>query len=135
MRLVLLAAALVATACYSGDNMLDAGSPGDVRLRRGHTVEIGPEPLSITFADVLADSRCPIDVVCPWAGDGQIQVGLALGDGPTTTAMLQTNGPSTAVTVGSYTVTLLSLSPDPVSTAPIPPDAYEASLRVHQPEP
>jgi hypothetical protein len=36
------------------------------------TASISSENLSIKFVDVTADSRCPSDVECPWAGEVKI---------------------------------------------------------------
>lgn len=136
MRLFLLGTALLTTACGGGaaSLLLSAGIPADVALRRGQAVEFGDEPLRIEFRDVLGDSRCPVDVVCVWEGDGEVELGVEAGESPTVSVSLHTTGSAGPlhVDLAGYTITLLALSPDPVSTDPIPPSAYVAHLRVER---
>lgn len=43
-------------------------------LRPGETAQLHGANLRLTFVEVLEDSRCPIDVVCVWAGNAKIQL-------------------------------------------------------------
>jgi hypothetical protein len=77
----------------------------------------------VGFQALLADSRCPSDVVCIWEGEGRVEIGLTVGDGPTVPVELSTGGPRTA-TQGGFTITLVELAPYPVSTRPHVPEDY-----------
>ena len=39
-------------------------------MKIGESITVGD--LRLTFRSVEGDSRCPIDAVCVWAGDGEI---------------------------------------------------------------
>lgn len=104
--------------------------PGQtVILAPGQEVRVG-SLLRIWFGEVLSDSRCPTDVVCVWAGNAEVQIGLALGTGPTHRFVLNTTLEPASADFGGYRVTLLALTPAPVSTRRIDPAEYRAHLRV-----
>ena len=89
-KLVLVMAALAAAGCASGttepeiiENASTVVSVGDtVSLRFGEAVTIAQSGLRVQFRNVVGDSRCPIDVVCVWAGDAHVQI--AVGNATTT---------------------------------------------------
>lgn len=89
-KLVLVMAAAAAAGCASGtteptgiENAATVVSVGDtVHLRFGDAVTIAQSGLRVQFRNVVTDSRCPIDVVCVWAGDAHVQI--AVGDATTT---------------------------------------------------
>jgi hypothetical protein len=107
--------------------------PATVILFRGQHALIGSEPLEIVFRDVVEDSRCPTDVTCVWAGNGKVRLRLTLGTGSESTADLNTGLLPSRTEVGPYRITLVELSPDPVSTASIPPERYRINLLVELP--
>ncbi len=86
--------------------------------------------LRVGFADLTEDSRCPTDVVCVWRGNAAVQLGLTLGSGPTQPFTVNTGVDPFSAVFGSYRVTILDVSPAPVSTSPIDRDDYRARLRV-----
>src|SRR5678815_3493430 len=45
-----------------------------ITLAYGETTTISDGGLTLTFADVLEDSRCPSDVLCAWSGWVRIQL-------------------------------------------------------------
>ena len=53
-------------------------APANVLINRefslgiGQTASVEGEKLFIKFKAVLEDSRCPINVVCVWAGNGKV---------------------------------------------------------------
>lgn len=84
----------------------------------------------IRFSQVRNDSRCPRDVQCVWAGNAElaITVGPAVGAGPSQLVVLNTGvDPRSGVGLGVQ-LTLVSLSPEPVSTEPT--REYQAEIRI-----
>lgn len=101
--------------------------PFDLRLGATAVLEDG---LEVTFAEVVADSRCPTDVQCVWEGNAEVGVDLTLSEGDAKSLRLNTN-PSfeTEASLPGYTVGLLGLAPYPRAVAP-PDEAYRAALVV-----
>jgi hypothetical protein len=136
MRSLIVGTLVALSACNGGPGslLLSSGVPGEVSLRHGQSAEFGAEPVRLHFRDVLGDSRCPVDVVCVWEGDGEVELEIDVGDGPTVTVILHTTGSAGPVQtdVGGYRIALVALSPNPVSTSSIPPSAYIAHLRVER---
>lgn len=109
-----------------------AGDSSPTVLRLGERVKVGNDGLFLTLADVVADSRCPRDVTCIWAGqatvlidadagNGQLlQVSLTLGDGPA----------QRATVLDGHILELVRLEPYPVSTDQISQEKYVAHLTV-----
>jgi len=88
--------------------------------------------LAIRFERVRQDSRCPTDVECPWAGDGEVVLRLQPVGASAVEQSLHTNasvGPGDVV-IDGYEVFLEVLSPQPLSGSPIPPGDYEVVLRI-----
>jgi len=134
--LTLLAAALVLGACQGNRPPTTTQDQGDVRaevltLRIGDVAYVNG--IEIRFGGVPQDSRCAVDVLCVAAGNARVEMGV----GP----LRGTAGPTYLVVVNSLEeprsgealglrLTLLSVSPAPVSTRPIPPEDYEIEVRV-----
>jgi hypothetical protein len=136
MRFVAISLALLAlAACRAAVD--PAGTPnasavtGDTLvLAPGQEAQVGAV-FGVAFLEVSSDSRCPTDVVCVWAGNAAVEIGLRLGMGPTHPFTLNTlSYPSASVDFGGYRVTLVDLTPHPVSTRHIQPDEYRAHLLV-----
>jgi hypothetical protein len=129
-------ALLGVVGCYSPtdpvarEDSLQPGEPYELVLKIGNDVVVPGSLLRVTFVRVTEDSRCPADVTCVWEGNGGVEVGLALGSGPTVPYVLNTSLEPRAVSHGPYTVTLLTLAPHPVSTSTIDDSQYELGLRV-----
>ncbi len=113
--------------------------PEEVTLREGQTaVIVLPDGSSsgrtITFAEVVSDSRCPDMALCIWEGDAAIRLELEGAAGPlilhTPTEMI---GPRSG-TAGPYRIELVALSrPDPLHSPRPRPDSYRATLRIAVP--
>jgi len=95
----------------------------------GHTVVIPGTTLQVTFGGVESDSRCPIDVVCFWAGDAAVD--LAFSDHTSSgSATLHTTLSPRSTIFGGFRITLVSLAPDQSEEHPIDPDSYVAFVQV-----
>lgn len=88
-------------------------------------------PFTLSFEDLLQESRCPIGVTCFWEGDGVIQLGIAPDSGDAQSFELHTHSSfGSAVEYDGYIFALLELDPYPVvDVLPVPED-YVATLSV-----
>jgi hypothetical protein len=116
---------LFAVACKPSTSPSALGQPTE--LAPGQSAQVGA--LKVTFTGVLSDSRCPVDVVCVWAGDAVAKVEVSQPQGSVETRELHTleNQP---VTYGGFRIALVRLDPEARSTRPIAPDAYRLVVRV-----
>ena len=131
MRRLTLAPIVLAAACSAapaGPNTQQNGNDV-IAIPYGEAIVVPGTILEVGFQALLADSRCASDVVCIWEGEGRVELGLTMGDGPTVPVELNTRGLRTA-THGGYTITLVELDPYPVSTRPLMPEDYVVRVRV-----
>ncbi|MDO8665661.1 MAG: hypothetical protein Q7J79_03555 [Gemmatimonadales bacterium] len=123
MRKFALLLALALVACR--------GTPtqplnGDIVLQLGQSTTIAG--LTVTFRDMLGDSRCPRDVLCIWAGNAKVQLDLAAESGRAITVTLDTSGPRDVVFLARR-IELVDLTPYPDSRIRIAKSAYHVRLR------
>lgn len=131
---------LLFVACSSVSSPTAPSSPSislpaeRIAVRHGETIRAGD--LSVTFADVVADSRCPVTVQCIWAGDAAVRVTLQTG-AQRSEVVLHTHGgdqyPKSA-RWGGYEIALVDLEPAPQEQRP-DASTYRAyfSVRVQTP--
>ncbi len=104
--------------------------PATVTLKAGESRTVSGAV--IRFVEVKGDSRCPSDVTCVWQGNAELifAVGPAVGDGPTDLVPLNTGlEPRSGGALG-LRLTLVTLSPNPVSTTPT--KGYQAEIRIER---
>ncbi len=94
----------------------------------GDSVQIETTSRRIRFVGVISDSRCPTDVVCIQAGDAIVRIEITSAQGGELFD-LHTADERPAID-GDLIIILVRLVPAPVSTRPIAPDEYRATLRV-----
>jgi hypothetical protein len=126
MRTSRLLVALLISGCGT---TLSSDGPVEIELRIGELVQRPDFGESIEFLSVPADSRCPSDVTCVWAGDAAIRlrIGHPSFSGDTT---LHTTTTPRATTIGGVRIEVVGLRPTPVSNLPIDPKAYRVTLRL-----
>jgi hypothetical protein len=129
MRMQVLAAAAVlvagcATASGAADRTATLGE--SFRLPRGESAEVGG--LSVRFAQVVEDSRCPLGVQCIRAGEAKIQLALRTNDQRRTVVLATEGAQPNAVDFAGYEVRLVTVDPPRRRDDPAP--AYVATLRV-----
>ncbi len=97
MRSLLLAFAVAFAGCQSpGGNGAPASSaaavnvPGDHALRVGQSLTL-PDRSTLTYARLVADSRCRPDVQCIRAGDADIELRWTPASGTAATAVLNSD--------------------------------------------
>lgn len=112
------------------DTLVTATIGQEFDLAVGSTAEVGDGGLTIVFTAVRDDSRCPLDVVCVWAGNAEVLLAVSVGRAAAETLTLHTNLEPHAGLHGGYTVRLIALSPYPDSRRTIDADEYVARLRV-----
>ena len=108
---------------------VSSNTPSGVTLKAGDSAFLNDE-LLITFAGVGADSRCPIDVMCFWAGDAEVKLKLKKG-GMEKEAVLHTGLTPTAIVFDGYEIALKNVLPARKSTENIKPEQYSIELRIN----
>jgi hypothetical protein len=118
------------TAPKSEPTTASASTPLDdtVRVVRGQPARLDGGRLTIAYTD-LADSRCPANVTCVWAGDAVATLRLEAGGAAATPALHTALEPKSATHAG-YTVTLVSADPYPGTEPPNARLAPTVLLRV-----
>jgi len=114
------------------------GEPGasyTVQLAGGQAQTIAAESLTLTLGQV-ADSRCPLQAQCVWAGQAVltvkvVQAGQAAADLALSLDATEPKVPAQASYRG-YTVRLQSLEPSPPPAGGLPLSAYRATVRVER---
>jgi hypothetical protein len=101
-----------------------------VTIPYGQEVAVEGTVLRMNFGDVLEDSRCAVDVVCVWEGNGKVEVGIRAGMGPTSMLQLNTSLEPRDAEWNDVLVTLVELTPAPTSGDPISLGDYSVTLRL-----
>lgn len=76
----------------------------------------------------VADSRCPQDVTCVWAGEFTADLEITAADGRTESVSLGTLQPAIAALLNGDELLVKTAEPYPISTATILPEGYEVTL-------
>ena len=69
--------------------------------------------VGITFASVLADSRCPADVECVWEGNAEVAIDVATDDEHASLSLNTNPDFATEASYLAYTLELIALEPYP----------------------
>ena len=96
-------------------------------MKIGESITVGE--LRLTFRSVEGDSRCPIDAVCVWAGDGEIALKVEQGTKAAVAALHTTLEPKKTEWNG-YTISLVSLTPAPKASTQTNAADYRAEILV-----
>jgi hypothetical protein len=130
IRILVLVPALVLTACGGGDDSDSAPVGEEFTLRYGDSVEVGS--LTLRFAALTEESRCPINAAClaAWPGNARIQVSAT--DGRASEILELNTNPMfpTFVVFGGHVIELLDLAPNFPRAPRGPLDEYVATLIV-----
>ena len=103
-------------------------APAEVTLRLGEESAVGGGALYLSFLDVLADTRCPVGVVCAQPGNAEVSLGLRVGTGPTHTLRLNTDVEPKSADWMSLRLSMGALMP--TFRAVQPGDSIKYQLRV-----
>ena len=125
-RTVLLALTLAVAACAGSTGPMPPAT-NEIILELGQSRQLDGTRITVTLQSV-DDSRCPLDAVCIWEGNGRIALGLSEAAGPEITGELNTNPRfPQALTYRYLRIELTELEPEPRSTRPVV--VYRAHLR------
>ncbi len=120
---------------FSGAGFAQESSPPKVgeefELAVHQTAQMRADNISVTFQEVLEDSRCPVDVTCIWAGLAKVSLQVAVS-GQEREISLSTSPPEDSAVFENYTFWLISVRPVPRSDQNIDSSAYFVTVRVDQ---
>ncbi len=86
--------------------------------------------LEIYFEDIAGDSRCPLNVMCVWEGDGAVVLNIRIKGLELKTTLHTTLQPQ-HVSVDEYVIKLISLNPYPVYGKEIKKEDYKVELLIY----
>ena len=113
-----------------------AGGAGQVaagrefKLKAGQMAAVRGERVRVRFVSVTEDSRCPVGVVCVWAGNAKVSVVVEKSGGARAAVELNTGVEPKAASAAGYEIRLVGLSPHPRVEERIDPKQYVATLVV-----
>ena len=125
-----LAALIIVAACATVDTAIVAKPGVEFDLPLGQTAALSGTGYRITFDRVTEDSRCPIDVVCVWAGDARIQLTIARSTAPADIRLLGLTPPNSDTDSNGVRIRFVSLAPAPRQSEPSASRQYVARLVV-----
>jgi hypothetical protein len=133
---VSIAACLVIAACSSNPGSTEpvvysqSEVADSIAIRVGRTIIV--DGIRFRFDVVESDSRCPMDVVCVWAGDAVARFVVEQSGAPSSGVSLQlhTNLQPKSGSAHGFRVELLALQPYPRASTPTKADDYVASIKV-----
>jgi hypothetical protein len=99
-------------------------------IKFGQPVEVKDANLRITFTAVEEDSRCPVDVVCVWAGNAKLNLEVKGSKKKFVSAPVNTTSEPREIVFKGYKVKLLGVSPQRKAGTPVLPADYQATLVV-----
>jgi hypothetical protein len=115
------------------ERLLDVlSAPQELTLAYGEERSVGGSVLMVSFARVVEDSRCPVDVVCVWAGNALVELGIRMGMGPTFPLQMSTTLEPRFADWNDIRVTLLELLPQPRAGDPPRPEGYTVRVRLER---
>lgn len=85
--------------------------------------------LKVAFEGVGADSRCPVDAICVWAGDGEVFLNIST-DNSSKRYTLHTGLEPREFVIENYLIQLINLFPATKSDMRIKPEEYNVDIRV-----
>ncbi len=123
-----LAGALALGGCLSVTAVQDDGT---FILQVGDRARVNNGDFTVYFVSVPSDSRCPVDVVCVWAGDAVVRLDVT-SSGWSRQHDLHTNSSVGDISIehDGHVLELIDLTPAPRSHQPIGQGDYTARLRV-----
>lgn len=134
LALLLMGCPLWPTQEVPEEHAVEAPLGQPFELAVGRAAIFAGTSLTLYFQEVPEDSRCPTDAMCVWGGRGLVRLHATvenLRGGQDFTLDVMDSDERTYAYVG-YRILLLDLTPYPVSTTPIDPDAYSARLLVER---
>ena len=113
-------------------NPVNALIDNEFSLGIGQSASIDGEKLIIKFKAVLEDSRCPINALCAWAGNGKVEFDVLDIDGENKTIVLNTEEEPRLAPLKGHKLKLVSLKPPRIDGVSISPGDYRVTLSVER---
>lgn len=101
-----------------------------VNLNYNQNAVINKE-FGIKFLGVTADSRCPTNSICVWAGDGEAKITL-IKSGVSEDYSLHTTLEPKEMNFSGYKIILKKLNPYPESVGEIKQEEYEIEIAIYK---
>ncbi len=120
------------TGCAGGDEFVKASLGQEFSLRIGQTAEIEGEQLAIRFNSVTADSRCPKDVQCFWAGEVKCDVTVTYQGTPSNITLTQPGMTEPSSEIYKEYKLVYSVKPYPEAGKQISDAEYRLNLTVEK---
>ena len=124
----LLAGLLVIAGCSSLPTINTL--PATFTFKFGKDVHLVDPDVIIRFAEVIQDSRCPVDVQCVQAGSALLRFSLVEPDKDLFTVILETGGQP--YSIEGLTFRLISVDPQPHTGQFLDPAHYTATVEITQ---
>jgi uncharacterized lipoprotein YajG len=121
---VLALFAVALAACGRDGSAATLNEP--IQLAPGQSAVFESGQLSVQFVGIGADSRCPSDTTCVWAGEVVVQFAIRQDDRTTQQEIKENESGA----VGAYSVTVLGVLPIPSTQQRIAPADYRVTLKV-----
>ena len=120
---------LLLPALAAAGDTVPFGQPFSLAV--AETTVVGSQ-LEVAFVGILADSRCPADVLCVWEGDAAAGIMIRpFGRDPEIIVLHTHEAWGRERDLGSWRIVQLGVAPYPASaTIPIDPETYVVTLQV-----
>lgn len=128
-KLFIIASLCFLVACNKSDD-IKIGQEFDLSFEQTLTFNEGDFDIQLTG---VQDSRCPLEVLCVLPGEALVTFQILnndLGDTFELTTNLNSNENANIHILDNHRIELISLTPYPENTNPIPEEKYIATLKI-----
>ena len=124
--------ALLVMFAFGSLSAVAAQSSQSLKVQIKQQKKISRGNLTIHFAELIEDSRCPTDTNCIWAGNAKIQIKIRKASGAWKTFELNTGLEPQAVIFEGYEIKLFDLDPKPATNIRINRNGYTARFEIRR---
>ncbi len=124
--------ALIVTILVVAGTIMDTSgqSRSELTIKLGEDKNVCETEISVSFVELVEDSRCPIGVECIQAGNAVIRLKLAQGNGEPQTVTLETAKEDDKFDFHGYEVSLISVDPYPKADVEVAKEAHSVRISV-----
>ena len=122
--LVSMLIAVALAACGRDGSAATLNAP--IQLAPGQSAVFDAADLEVKFVSIDADSRCPSDVACVWAGEVVVRLSVRKDSRTQELSIKATQ----SLPVDGFSVTVLDVLPPRASSQRIAPADYRVTLKV-----
>lgn len=109
---------------------IDAKTKNQIKVKINEQQTLPKTKLTIKFAALVEDSRCPTDAQCIQAGEARIKIEVKNGKSAAETFEISTSDRKKPVSFAGYTIRLVDLNPHPATNIRIDRNGYTATFAV-----